>query len=249
MTKEKAKITLPILILLLLVFQRLVSELSGFIADSIDYSSIDPYNLFARISVHHILQMAVTIIVIVILSKKMSLDFGFRLGDTKTGIKLTTIFLSGMFAYIAVSSVIMLLANKSFQHSYPLNTTNVLGTLGFQLFLSGTSEEILFRAFPITILIQYADMTKRIKIGKIDISVANLIAAVFFAIAHIKLSFQPFTITYSVGQLLFSFACGIADGYVYEKSKSVLYPMIMHSMTNVAVVGIGYLMDLLQSVM
>ena len=36
---------------------------------------------------------------------------------------------------------------------FPLNPKNVLGTLGFQLFLSGTSEEILYRALPVTVLV------------------------------------------------------------------------------------------------
>ena len=37
-------------------------------------------------------------------------------------------------------------------YEYELNIANVFGTLGFQLLLSGTSEEILFRALPITVL-------------------------------------------------------------------------------------------------
>jgi membrane protease YdiL (CAAX protease family) len=178
----------------------------------------------------------------------MDLDFGFHLGDTKTGVKHVSIFFIAMFLYIFITSVIAFLNNKSFQHNFPLNYTNVLGTLGFQLFLSGTSEEVLFRALPITLMIQFAELSKRIKIGKIDISIANIVTAVFFALAHISLTVNPFSLNYNLGQLLFSFALGITYGIVYEKSKSVLYPMIMHSMTNVTVVGIRYLMFYLETV-
>ena len=47
-------------------------------------------------------------------------------------------------------------------------------------------------------------------------------------------------------QLLFCFALGIVDGKVYQKTNSVLYPMIMHSLTNVAVVGSGYILAVIK---
>lgn len=248
MTKLKTNKTI-LLLILLIVSQRFVSILSGLIADLFDYSFVDPYNIFARISVHHIAQLLFAIIATIILSKILDLDFGFHLGDKKTGVKHTGIFLIAMFIYISVLSVVSFLSNKSFQYSYPLNYPNVLGTLGFQLFLSGTSEEVLFRALPITLMIQYTKLSKRFKIGKIELSITSIVAALFFAIAHINLSFNPFSLSYDLGQLLFSFILGIIYGIIYEKSKSVIYPMIMHSVTNVAIVGSGYLMSYLETIL
>lgn len=245
MTKNKT--TTVILVPIILVFQQLVSKISGLIANIFDYSTIDKYNVFAWISVHHISQLLIAIAAIAMLSKIMNIDFGFHTGDKKKGIKLTSIYLISMILYISITSAIAFLNNKSFQHDFPLNETNVIGALGFQLFLSGTSEEVLFRALPISLMNRNAVLSKQIKLGRINISLSNLFAAVFFALAHIKWTIYPFSLNYSLGQLLVSFILGIAYGVVYEKCQSILYPMIMHSLTNVAVVGSGFLMSVWKS--
>ena len=58
-----------------------------------------------------------------------------------------------------------------------------------------------------------------------------------FAVAHIDL------ITFSIPwfQVCYAFVLGIAYGYTFIRTKSVIYPMIMHSMSNVISVGGCYL--------
>lgn len=125
---------------------------------------------------------------------------------------------------------------------YPLNTRNVLGTLGFQLLLSGPSEELLFRALPVVVLLQFTKSS--LKIGKLRIATAILIAAALFMIAHIGWSFRPFRINADPIQLAESFVFAICYGKAYEQSGSILYPMLMHSSSNVIMVGLGYLISL-----
>jgi hypothetical protein len=65
------------------------------------------------------------------------------------------------------------------------------------------------------------------------------------AIAHIKWSVSPFTVDASISQLIYAFAIGTVQGMAYQESRSVLYPILMHSVSNVLMVGTGYLFAVL----
>jgi uncharacterized protein len=108
-----------------------------------------------------------------------------------------------------------------------------MGQLGFQLFLSGPSEELIFRAFAITMLALV--LKGRVFNGKV--SVANIIAAFIFGLAHVGFLFAPFAVTYNSFQVILSVILGFFYGDCYEKPRSMYYPMIMHSISNVVMVG------------
>lgn len=240
------RVKISITLLLIFLFQQISSKIGALVANNFDYNTIDKYDVFVWLSIHHIAQTLLALVLIIILSKTYNIDFGFKLGDIKIGIKYVKIFTIAMLAYIAISSVIGYFSNPIMQYDYPLTYVNVLGTLSFQLFCSGPSEEILFRALPISIITYLIPSEKGIKISKLHISWANIISAIFFALAHIKWMVSPLSLSIDYMQLLFSFGLGIMYGIAYQKSKSVIYPMIMHSLTNVAVVGAGYILYIVQ---
>jgi membrane protease YdiL (CAAX protease family) len=115
--------------------------------------------------------------------------------------------------------------------------------LGFQLLLSGPSEELIFRAFAITMLVPV--IRGRFLKGKV--SYANLIAALIFGLAHVKFSFAPFAVDYTLYQVLMSVILGLFYGDCYEKTGSVYYPMIMHSVSNIVMVSMTVIASLLLS--
>ncbi len=243
--KEK-KVWIVFTILMIFLFQQFISKIGAIVANIFNYDVIDKYNVFAWISVHHIIQMLLALVPITILTKKYNIDFGFQLGDKNIGIKYVKIFNIAMLVYITITSAISYLNNQITQFEYPLTYVNILGSLSFQLFLSGTSEEILFRALPISIITYFISSEKDIKIAKLNISWANIISAILFSLAHIKWTLNPFLISMDYMQLLFCFILGIMYGIVFQKSKSVIYPMIMHSFTNVSVIGVGYILSLIK---
>lgn len=104
----------------------------------------------------------------------------------------------------------MYTSGQPLTYDFTLDQRNVLGTLGFQLLLSGTSEEILYRALPITVLV-----------------------------------LSPFAADANISQLFYAFAIGSVQGMAYQESRSVLYPVLMHSVSNVLMVGVGYLFAVL----
>ncbi len=99
--------------------------------------------------------------------------------------------------------------------------------------LSGPSEELIFRGFAITMLA----LVIKGRIFKNQVSWTNIIAAAIFGVAHVKFSFAPFEASYSMFQVIYAIVLGLFYGDCYEKTKSVLYPMIMHSISNVVMVG------------
>jgi len=206
-----------------------VPKAAGSIANVFDYGAIDPDGVFAWIFVHHLVQTAIFLVIILAIRSLSPVDFGLRWGNRKAGknyvLRFILIFSLGM-----VGSFILTLLMKSFQpFPHPLTTRNVVGYLGFQLLLSGPSEELIFRAFAITML--GLVLQGRVFSGKA--SLANVLAAVIFGLAHASFSFAPFRVSYSLMQVIFATVLGFFYGDCYEKTGSVFYPMMMHSIGNV----------------
>ncbi|HHW29850.1 MAG TPA: CPBP family intramembrane metalloprotease [Syntrophomonadaceae bacterium] len=224
--------------LLLFLVQIILGKVGSFFANMIPYQKIDPYNIFAGISIHHAIQMIIAIIAIIMLSKLLKIDFYFKLGDISKGMKYLALF-TAVFAIISVAVHILMLVNDQLPiYDFPLDRKNILGTLGFQLFLSGPSEEIIYRALTITMLVYAFGKSIPIK-GNITLEV--ILASLLFSFAHINWSFNPFVFEVNFFPILYAFVLGSIQGIVFQKSKSILYPILMHSFSNVLMVGVGYL--------
>ena len=226
-----------LLFVVLFLIQFLFSRLGFYVSRSFDYSSVDPDGIFAQVSVHHIIQMLCAIAAILIIRKVKKID-GFKLRPRfdSRGIKDTLLFCLAITVYYLAVYIVGSFTGTINSYDYELNSVNVTGTLGFQLLLSGPSEEILFRSLPITMVLSVLDPDTRR-----DRAIVVFGAALLFAIAHIDM------ITFSIPwfQFCYAFVLGIAYGYTFIRTKSVIYPMIMHSMSNVISVGGCYLYMLL----
>jgi len=221
-------------ILLLTIVLLGVPRLAGLVADLFNYQAIDPDGSYAWLSVHHIVQAFIFMIMIIIISRFKPLDLGFNWGDKDVGRKYVLVFTLIFTAGSLVNHILVILTGSFQPFQYPLTAFNIFGQLGFQLFLSGPSEELIFRAFAITML-AFAVKGRFFK-GKI--SYANFFAAIIFGFAHVGFSFTPFTLNYSLFQVILSIALGIFYGDCFEKSGSIYYPMMMHSISNVVMVGL-----------
>jgi len=241
-TKQSTRIYFAILATLgLFLFQQFASRSSGSLASLFDYRSIDPSGTFMWISVHHIIQAMIALALILLLGQILQLDFGFKPGKVALGLKCVGIISVALFVYMIVSYIVGYSFDLVRPYGYPLNSLNITGTLAFQLLLSGPSEEVLFRALPITLLAFF--MKKK---SKSIISVETVIAAFLFSIAHINWSITSLAISfnYDIVQLIYAFVLGITQGAVFQKTGSVFYCMAIHSISNIFAVGGGYLIVL-----
>jgi membrane protease YdiL (CAAX protease family) len=235
MTKTMKKLLRSILWVLLLSLLLLgVPRLSGMIASLFDYQTIDPDGAYACISVHHIVQALIFIMIIILLNKLKPISYGFGWGNKEVGKKYVLAF-ALIFSAGSLGTHILMIITSSFQEfAYPLTATNIIGQLSFQLLLSGPSEELIFRAFAITILA----LVIKVKLFNGNVSATNIIAAFIFGLAHVSFSLAPFAASYNPFQVLMAIVLGFFYGDCYEKSKSMYYPMMMHSISNVVMVGL-----------
>jgi membrane protease YdiL (CAAX protease family) len=232
----------PLLIIIatisLLLMQILLGKAGNLVADVIPHQQFDPYHAFAGISIHHFVQLMIALLVIVSLSKLLKINFHFQIGDAKRGLKFLAIFAG---AYLVISTtvhILMYVNNKLPTYDFPLDGRNIMGTLGFQLFLSGLSEEVVYRAIPITLLTYAFSRSVQVK-GSLTLEV--ILASILFSLAHTNWSLQPLVFHADLFQMIYAFALGIIQGIAYQRSKSILYPILMHSISNVLMVGTGYL--------
>jgi membrane protease YdiL (CAAX protease family) len=233
-----------IVFILLLAMQIILGKTGHLVASFIPYHTIDPYDSFAEISIHHAFELIATLLIILFLSKLLKLDFFFHFGDKKTGIKSVILFTLAFTAISIAQHTLMAVNNQLPVYSFPLDEKNIFGTLGFQLLLSGPAEEVVFRALPI-ILLTYS-FGKSIKI-KGNLTLEVILASVLFAFAHINWSLMPLTFEINYFQIIYSFLLGTIQGIIYQRCRSILYPILMHSFSNVLMVGGGYVFTALFS--
>lgn len=241
-TDWKKIILYGVMALALFVIQRVLGKIGGLTADSIPFETFDPHKAFAWVSIHHIAELLAALIVIIILSRLLKVDFGFGPGDRKRGIKYVLAYTAVFAAITLVCHILMMISKTLPAYDFPLNKTNILGTLSFQLFLSGPAEEVIFRALTITMLTYVFGGSAKTRWG---ITLETIIASLLFAIAHMKWSLFPFAVEANYFQLFYAFAQGVILGKAFQESRSVVYPAIMHSVSNVMMVGTGYLFLLL----
>ena len=229
--------------LALFVFQVISSRLGELVANQFTYRGIDPNGTFAWISVHHMVQLFTALLIMLLLYKIFGLDFMLGAGDVKAGLRFVGKFAACFVVYTLLSIAISLLLGIFNSVKFPLNTRNVLGSLGFQLLLSGPSEEPMFRALRITLFAAVLGDRLRIKFFKWQLSIPMLLAAVLFTVAHIDWSISKQYIRFETLHLAYVFVLALVDALAYEKGKSVWYAAAVHSISNVFMVGSGYLVQ------
>jgi len=242
------KIILKILYVLLLTALLLgVPRLAAAAANRFNFSAIDPDGAFAWLSVRHIVQGLIILVLMVVISRFSDIRFGFGWGDRQVGWFYVRVIALVYLGFIVVSTLIILLTRSYPGFPYPLTARNLVGYFGFQALLTGPVEELIFRAFAMTMLglmisgvvapgvSGFARVTLKIFGGQI--SVVNLVAAVIFGLAHVRFTLFPFSAEYVLGQVIFSVFIGLFYGVCYERSGSMIYPMIMHSIVNVGTTG------------
>ena len=235
------RIRVGIVVVLSVLVALLAPRVGGLVANQFSYDSVDPDGVFAWLYVHHLVQAGIVFILMLVLMRQTSLRFGLDGGNQQLGLKYVIRFTVFFFLYTVVVLSISTLLSGVMTLPFTLNARNLGGYLSFQLLMSGPSEELIFRAFLMTVL--GVVIHSRLLGGKL--STVNLIAALVFVVAHIGIQFTPFSLSYDPMQLLYSFALGVIYGDCYERTRSVVYPMALHSISNVISVSMVALFQVL----
>lgn len=194
------------------------------------YSKFDPDNVFVWNFIHHLVQMLLAIIVILLsIWNKPIKNWGFNLNNKSWSLNIFWKFCIGWIIFLTIGTILFQWSSNSEPIiKYPLTTRNITGNLSFMFTMPGLSEEILFRALAIGILLK--SWGGRMNFGIFRISATGLIATIIFTLAHFGYTIQPFQIDYiEPMQLLFAFGLGIFYAVMLEKTGSLLGPILVHN--------------------
>lgn len=229
--KNKYFLTTLVVIILLVA-----PRIGTFVADKFSplFTTIDPDEKFMWGIVHHIIQALIPIFLMFFWKKDLSIEWGFKWGNKTIGWKWVGWFtLVWVLIYVGINTFNLLTQNTPDAYYDVTNSRNFLGELFFRTFIVGPSEEILFRSFPIVLFLT-AGFIKRTDIFGFEITYAGIISAVLFALAHIGFNFNPFEIYhFSIVQVVTSLGFGLLYAIVFHQTKSIYYPMIIHSISDV----------------
>ena len=196
--------------------------------------------------VHHTVQMLLALLVMILPFWKKGLsEWGFNNISKKENKEIILKFTLGFLVFFTLGKTFYLwLSGWPKALDFDPNRFNVWSRILFRLVMPGLSEEILFRGLVIGILM--ISIKSFIKIGKIEIPTAGIIAAVIFAIAHVGINFMPFQIVYyNVGQLIAAFVFGVFYSIIFVKTKSLLAPIIIHNVIDGVGTTIDYILTLI----
>lgn len=229
----KSKTFLTTIVVLVLL---LAPRIGTFIADKLNplFTVIDPDKKFMWGIVHHIIQALIPTFLILIWKKDFFKEWGLKWGNKSLGWKWVGWFtVVWTLIYVGINTYNLLTNNIPEPYYDVTNRRNFLGELFFRSFVVGPSEEILFRSFPIALLLA-SGFIKKTDIFGFEIPYAGIIAAVLFALAHIGFNFYPFEIYHlNIVQVVTSLGFGLLYAIVFHQTKSIYYPMIIHSISDV----------------
>jgi membrane protease YdiL (CAAX protease family) len=222
--------------IILAIVVKSINEFSFFIADPI-YNALsgwDADNAFLVLSIHHLSQAFIALMIITVYGKIRKIpfgDFGFGKKGFSRAIQYVVVFIA-IWALIQTISGFVLIRyyGEPVVFGFPLTAKNYLGRLAFQLLLSGTSEEILFRVMVIVILtdILKNDLSKKALFYYL-VSVSTLI----FMFDHINFNLSPLSVThFNVLQQITLLVFGIFYGWLYVRYKNYWAVAIAHGSLN-----------------
>jgi hypothetical protein len=123
-----------------------------------------------------------------------------------------------------------LIARHPMELGFPITAPNVIGWTFFEGVYVGPTEEILFRSLLVGYLM--AVLPGRVRLGNYEMSCAGVIVAATFAFAHVA-TFLAHPSYAAAGQQLYAFALGILYAFWFEKSRSVVAPIVGHNVSDV----------------
>lgn len=212
----------------LLVVQRALSAAGDVVARAVDTSGVDPGGWWAALSVHHLVQGAAALALLVALRRR--LDVGLRLGDLWLGARFVAVVTGILAAYLVAYYGLAHLLDLGASVAVPDDGAARAGYLGFQLLLSGPAEELAFRALPIAVLVALRPTPL---VRRWHVTLETVVAAALFAFAHVTIAGG--TLSADPAQVAYSFVLGVVQGVAFQRTRSVLAPMAIHSASNVLV--------------
>jgi membrane protease YdiL (CAAX protease family) len=176
-----------------------------------------------KLYLQHGLQALFALGVIVFVRRWAPGDYGIIWPRGRTYIRAALLG-GAVYALVAAFSVVAVTGRLP-TTGFPLTPSNVTGWMGFEAIYVGPTEEVLFRGLLIGYLA--ATVPRCVRLGRFDLSLGGYAAALIFALSHWAYGGAPFLL--ALGQQVFAFALGLFYAWLFERSGSVLAPVVAHN--------------------
>jgi uncharacterized membrane protein (DUF441 family) len=189
--------------------------------------------------IHHGIQLCLALLAIALVKKWVPGDYGLHLphGRSFVGVAIVTGLLIGILMTL-VDYAPQLAAGTRPPVAFALTTANVVKWLFFEGVYVGPTEEIPFRALLVPFLA--ATFPGRVRFGAHEVSLAAIIVAALFALAHVN-NFWHRPWPQALGQQVYAFGLGLMYATWLQRSRSILAPIIGHNVGDLTEYGIVFL--------
>ena len=188
--------------------------------------------LLEYLYIQHAFQLAWSLVFIWLLKRFQPFDAGLHRPPGKTYVGAAILW--GL-AFGVIMTVVDyapdLLARRPMDLGFPVNRDSMIGWSIFEGIYVGPTEEIPFRSLLVGYLI--AAMPGQFRLGRFTMSWAGVIVAALFALAHAA-NFLTRPSWAAAGQQVYAFALGVLYAYWFEKSRSVVAPIIGHNVSDLS---------------
>ena len=185
--------------------------------------------------------LLISLLMIRRLSKGKWRDYGFNLSRQNLKI-VPSLWMGVVFALVmAMIDHLPPIVRGSFRVDYDLTLINVLGTMSFMWIFVGIAEETLSRGLIQTYLMNRMDGD--VKILRWNLHKGMIVAAAIFGLSHFfNLYRKP--LEFVVPQMIYATIFGLVAGYIYQETRSLAGPVIMHNVADGLETTIEYLLYL-----
>jgi membrane protease YdiL (CAAX protease family) len=168
--------------------------------------------------------------------------YGFNLANRNLRLKLSAALgvVLGL-TWGLLDHLPQVMARDPIEPAYPLTLANVLGMLSFQWVFVGLFEETITRGLVQTPLMN--ELQGTITLFLWDLHVGSVITAILLGVGHfVPHMFFGDSWLSLIPHLAFATAYGLCSSYIYQETRSLAGPILMHNVVDGLLTSIDYLM-------
>lgn len=204
---------------------------------------LDPGNAFLVITQHHLIQIVIGMALVgtLVVGFRLGLgDFGFGKQGFRESLSPIAIFATVFAAVQLVGTLVYVyVADLPLYLNYRLSVPNFVGYFLFEVLLSGTSEEIVFRALPLVVVgLSFRWLPRQGVVRTVGV----VVSTVAFMVGHLGFEWTPFRITHiDVFQQLTCLAVSLFSCWLFFRFRNIWAIMLTHNVLNgiVTLISLG----------
>ncbi|NOR84402.1 MAG: CPBP family intramembrane metalloprotease [Ardenticatenales bacterium] len=189
----------------------------------------------------HVPQFVIPFLVICCIKQRGLGEYGFNLKENPPTFTHRRMLMLGVAfgLFMSLKYISQVVAGEPLDIPQPVTLVSVMGNLAFQWIVVGLCEETMFRGLIQTHLMN--NLEGYVKVLGHDLHVGTVIGAIIWGAFHfVNLLVMPWGP--AIFYVILTTVIGLAMGYAYQETRSLLTTMIVHNTIFGVPLTIGYLL-------